>query len=759
MKNFHKLRGFIVYQFLASLIIVLICTLISSAVSYRVLRGEMSKWLIDNNNKVLEQYSETIDTLIASNSNEVYRQILNDISIVESMKYYLYFPLKDNIMDTLKINKYLSSIKESNQLIQSVGIFYADNNLLISSDKIRYDLFYEYRRKELQLYSDVLNTSSERKNSFLSLADQSTLCMMRPIVSGGKTNALFVINYSLSALRERLRNTLPSEFGNFFVVDSDNTVLFDIDGVSAAENLLDNSVYAQVFSEPFGIDTYNVEIEREPSIISYRNDGEENWKYISIAPTNIYMKPISYILKNLLISVLITILAGLILAVVILLWQSRPMRSIVSLCNLANANTNVNISKTSDTFGIISRTLTGLMSTIETHNQEISRIMPVLRDNFILWLLSEMPVDAGEIQDNMLLMQINFPYKNYCVLAVKAEIISKDSDDYIDDFRQEYALAEVKLRFENIFNNDDALCHFYKKDSLILGFVNFNYNEEHLKTICEELTRNSIYGYNIYSCSGGVVQNINEIADAAKYAISGLKYSYIYPEKKYFTRAEIRNFNKTSLIGIQPILKGFISWLKLEDYDRCLHELDNFVERVRTDGCRIDDLNSLIYSIALEIESEGSVDAKFRRDFMEIYSQNIDILSLRNVLCERICSLKLISNKFADNTTDKLVFNAKQYIKENLTNAQLSLQSVAEALGVSATYLSRIFSEREGMTFVDFVTHAKMEYGRSLLLETELTLNEISSELNYASAQYFISRFKKYFDTTPSVYRKIHTKR
>jgi len=262
------------YQFLASFVIVLICTLISSAVSYQVLREEMSQWLIDNNNKVLEQYSETIDTLIASNSNEVYKQILNDISMVESMKYYLYFPLKDNIMDTLKINKYLSSIKESNQLIQSVGIFYVDNNLLISSDKIRYDLFYEYRRKELQLYSDVLNASSKRKNSFYNIADQSTLCMMRPIVSGGKINALFVINYSLGGLRERLRNVLPSDFGNFFVVDSDNTVIFDIDGVNAAENLFNNSVYARVFSEPYGVNTYSVEIEGEPSIVSYKNYGE-----------------------------------------------------------------------------------------------------------------------------------------------------------------------------------------------------------------------------------------------------------------------------------------------------------------------------------------------------------------------------------------------------------------------------------------------------------------------------------------------------
>ncbi|HOJ12816.1 MAG TPA: hypothetical protein PK733_19805, partial [Clostridiales bacterium] len=334
------------------------------------------------------------------------------------------------------------------------------------------------------------------------------------------------------------------------------------------------------------------------------------------------------------------------MAVVILFWQSKPMRSIVSLCNLAN----VNISKTSDTFGIICRTLTGLMSTIETHNQKLSRIMPVLRDNFVLWLLSEMPADIDEIQDNMLLMQINFPYKNYCVLAVKAEIISKDSDDYVDEFIHEYAVAEVKLRLENIFNNDNALCHFYKKDSLILGFVNFNYDAEYLNATCEELTKCPIYGYDIYLCSGHVVQNINDIANAAKYTINGLKWSYIYPEKKYFSSVETCRFEKTPALGIQPILKGFISWLKLEDYDRCLHELDNFVEKVRMDGCRIDDVHSLIYSIAHEIEGEGGIDAKFRHDFMEIYSQNTDILNFRDALYKRICNLKQVSSKFADNT-------------------------------------------------------------------------------------------------------------
>lgn len=58
------------------------------------------------------------------------------------------------------------------------------------------------------------------------------------------------------------------------------------------------------------------------------------------------------------------------------------MKSIVGLCD----KYNVIISKTGDTYNIIRSTLTSMMNTIEKHNQEISRIMPILRDNFIHWL-------------------------------------------------------------------------------------------------------------------------------------------------------------------------------------------------------------------------------------------------------------------------------------------------------------------------------------------------------------------------------------
>ena len=117
MKKYDKLQGFFKFQFLTSSIIVIICTLVMSVTSYHVLQDKLMNWLIDNNSKVLEQYSETINNLIVSNSSKIYMQILNDMTVDKHMKYYASFSLKDNMLDTLHIKDYLSSIQESNPLI------------------------------------------------------------------------------------------------------------------------------------------------------------------------------------------------------------------------------------------------------------------------------------------------------------------------------------------------------------------------------------------------------------------------------------------------------------------------------------------------------------------------------------------------------------------------------------------------------------------------------------------------------------------
>ena len=61
-------------------------------------------------------------------------------------------------------------------------------------------------------------------------------------------------------------------------------------------------------------------------------------------------------------------------------------------------------------------------------------------------------------------------------------------------------------------------------------------------------------------------------------------------------------------------------------------------------------------------------------------------------------------------------------------------------------------------THLEYVTSLKMECAIRLLTESSESIDQIASRLGYSSTNYFISRFKKHFDMTPNVYRKLKEK-
>jgi len=56
-----------------------------------------------------------------------------------------------------------------------------------------------------------------------------------------------------------------------------------------------------------------------------------------------------------------------------------------------------------------------------------------------------------------------------------------------------------------------------------------------------------------------------------------------------------------------------------------------------------------------------------------------------------------------------VVEKAKRYMRRNFGRSELSLSEVAEFVGMSASYLSSLFSEAEGRSFVDYLLELRMQ--------------------------------------------------
>jgi two-component system response regulator YesN len=82
----------------------------------------------------------------------------------------------------------------------------------------------------------------------------------------------------------------------------------------------------------------------------------------------------------------------------------------------------------------------------------------------------------------------------------------------------------------------------------------------------------------------------------------------------------------------------------------------------------------------------------------------------------------------------------------------ITLESVADELGVSSGRLSRLFVEGTGKGFSDFLIEFRIKRAKEMLLEPEATIKQVSAACGYPDPNYFSRLFKKVTGLTPSAF-------
>ncbi|MGB3933160.1 MAG: helix-turn-helix domain-containing protein [bacterium] len=99
------------------------------------------------------------------------------------------------------------------------------------------------------------------------------------------------------------------------------------------------------------------------------------------------------------------------------------------------------------------------------------------------------------------------------------------------------------------------------------------------------------------------------------------------------------------------------------------------------------------------------------------------------------------------------IAQAKRYMAQHFAK-QLTLEEVARQVHLSPYYFSRLFKEREGLTFIEYLTNLRLEEAKRLLLKTEDKIEAIARRVGYGEANYFSRLFKRKVGMSPSEYRK-----
>jgi two-component system response regulator YesN len=103
----------------------------------------------------------------------------------------------------------------------------------------------------------------------------------------------------------------------------------------------------------------------------------------------------------------------------------------------------------------------------------------------------------------------------------------------------------------------------------------------------------------------------------------------------------------------------------------------------------------------------------------------------------------------AKQSGSSIIAKAKDYIDKNYMNDELSLVAVADAVGLSPSYLSTQFKKVYGQNLFEYLALARIAHARELLCCTSKMVYEVAYDVGFKDYRYFSQIFKKYTGQTP----------
>lgn len=131
---------------------------------------------------------------------------------------------------------------------------------------------------------------------------------------------------------------------------------------------------------------------------------------------------------------------------------------------------------------------------------------------------------------------------------------------------------------------------------------------------------------------------------------------------------------------------------------------------------------------------------------------------------EKICDVITVSTAFSKYLFMENIFKLNSslekacfYIKNNLKE-ELSIQSLEKNTGISKSTLYKYFKLHYNCTVGEYINKIRIEKSAELLLNADLSMDEIAESVGFSSASYYSKVFKKFYGISPLKYKKENKK-
>lgn len=254
------------------------------------------------------------------------------------------------------------------------------------------------------------------------------------------------------------------------------------------------------------------------------------------------------------------------------------------------------------------------------------------------------------------------------------------------------------------------------------------------------------------------VKGSNKIHDAYLEAQLVSQQSFYDPNERVFTSSILSRWKSDTSISSEWWGQRFASLLLNDDLDTLSDERKELNKllfskppyQVRQYSAEI------ITCLYARLEHSGLPGERFRRDILIPALQAAETWAeVQRIMDAVIDECHLLTSSYGQGLKNrKLIHDVCAWIQANYSNPSMSLQSAADHVGLSASYLGRTFKAIEGLSFTEYVTAVRLEEAARQLTKTDKPISTVAFDVGLENQSYFSSLFKKEYGMTPSTYRQ-----
>lgn len=391
--------------------------------------------------------------------------------------------------------------------------------------------------------------------------------------------------------------------------------------------------------------------------------------------------------------------------------------------------------------------------------EDLKHMLPLRQERFLNRLVSK-PMNEKEYIEKQP-MFLKYIKAHMAVAVIDLAINDKRQMTFEE---QEVHLLGIKEICDSVFSQSPGLYAFERNSERVVLI----FSSDSLETLEEiiALSTDKIISMNLKHQHVNVIIGVGSIVNHYKHlsisyqdAKDALDYELIDKKKSVINISDIKNTSISDRTNYKMIMQGIEGTLKTGTIEDIEGSIDSLFDELPKFCMNINDyyihVQNYVMTLIQILDDQG-VDYKSLFDKRNPFTCVFDFKDSHRLkdwllkLCHEVN--KALTNK-RESYQEIQANKARDYIHEHYHENDLSLKMICKAVGMSTSYFSAIFKEMYSMTFVEYLTHHRIERAKAMMKSTDKKNYEVAEAVGFNDPHYFSLIFKKYTGMTSTEYR------